>query len=70
MTFPSDAPEPEVSECDVALDQSGGFLFTHRRTRETATAATVADTVIEGIALRVASSWKPRIIPFQTGGLT
>jgi hypothetical protein len=71
MTVP-DAPEPEVPEipeCDVT-PVAGGFLLTHRRTRATATAATPADAVIEGVALRVAASWRSEIIPFRTGDPT
>jgi hypothetical protein len=63
-------PVPEIPECDVAHDGSGGFLLTHRRTRATATAATAADAVIEGIALRVVASWRSEIIPFRTGDPT
>jgi hypothetical protein len=69
MTCPADAPEPEVPDIPECLVEvvDGGFLLTHRRTRETATAATVTDAVIEGMALRVNAAWKSGIIPFRTG---
>jgi hypothetical protein len=72
MDLPPDVPEPavpEIPECDVTA-VAGGFLLMHRRTRTTATAATVADAVIEGIALRVAASWRSEIIPFRAGDPT
>jgi hypothetical protein len=67
MDQSSPAPElPEIAECDVEHADGGGYLITHRRSRETAMADAHADAAIEGMILRVSAAWKLDILPFRT----
>ncbi|MFI7452324.1 hypothetical protein ACIBQX_32855 [Nonomuraea sp. NPDC049714] len=61
-------PVPEIVGCDVELAGGGGYLITHKGSRDTAVALTAEQAEIEGIVLRVAASWqRPSEIPFRTG---
>jgi hypothetical protein len=73
MDQPNPTPKPalEIVGCDVELADGGGYLITHKGSRDTAIADTVEQAEIEGIVLRGSASWQNRSeIPFRTGDPT
>lgn len=64
----SPVPLPQISECDVSLDQDGTYQVRHKGSGDTASADTAMDAEMKAIVLRVSAALN-RELPFTAGDM-